>query len=71
MNWGATLDIAAMQTVAQYFLGSHDLRNVCKLDPAKQIDNFSRNILKASIEVLPVVTTSKTYYFNPKGPAFL
>lgn len=76
-NSGGTLDIVAMQTAAQYFLGSHDFRNFCKLDPGKQIDNFSRDILESSIEVLPGVgdgdtaTTATTYYFNLKGTAFL
>ncbi|KAI5840627.1 pseudouridine synthase [Tricharina praecox] len=74
-NPGGALDIAAMQTAAQYFLGSRDFRNFCKLDPAKQIDNFSRDILEASIEELPSssgdVTSAKTYYFNLKGTAFL
>jgi tRNA pseudouridine38/39 synthase len=71
-NESATLDIDAMNTAASYFLGSHDFRNFCKLDPAKQIDNFSREILHASIERLPGdSTTAAAYYFDLKGTAFL
>jgi tRNA pseudouridine38/39 synthase len=72
-NENATLDIEAMNTAASYFLGRHDFRNFCKLDPAKQIDNFEREILRSSIERLPgnESSTTATYYFDLKGTAFL
>lgn len=71
-NESSTLDIDAMNKAASYFLGHHDFRNFCKLDPAKQIDNFTREILHASIERLPGDSpTAATYYFDLKGTAFL
>lgn len=45
-----TLDIDAMREGAKYLLGSHDFRNMCKIDPSKQIDEFIRNIRSATIE---------------------
>ena len=43
------LDTFSMQKAATYFLGEHDFRNFCKLDVQKQIQNFTRRILKADI----------------------
>ncbi|PHH71309.1 hypothetical protein CDD82_6593 [Ophiocordyceps australis] len=43
------LDIEAMRDAAKRFQGEHDFRNFCKLDPAKQITNFSRRIFEADI----------------------
>ncbi|KAK7556072.1 pseudouridylate synthase-like protein 3 [Phyllosticta citricarpa] len=44
------LDIEAMREAASYLEGSHDFRNLCKVDPSKQITNFTRRIFHASIE---------------------
>ena len=44
-----SLDISRMQDAASRLLGEHDFRNLCKLDPSKQITNFRRTILQASI----------------------
>ena len=44
------LDIEAMREGAKKFVGLHDFRNFCKLDPSKQIDNFQRRIFHADIE---------------------
>ncbi|KMQ48162.1 tRNA pseudouridine synthase [Trichophyton rubrum] len=46
------LDIEAMRKAAQYFVGSHDFRNFCKVDTSKQITNFVRRILRADIELV-------------------
>ncbi|KAJ2452951.1 pseudouridine synthase deg1 [Coemansia sp. RSA 2424] len=43
------LDIGLMQEAARKYLGVHDFRNFCKLDPAKQISNFERNVLDIAI----------------------
>ncbi|KAJ2063261.1 pseudouridine synthase deg1 [Coemansia sp. S146] len=43
------LDIGAMKEAAQKYLGVHDFRNFCRLDPAKQISNFERNVLDIAI----------------------
>lgn len=44
------LDIDAMREAAHKFIGLHDFRNFCKLDPSKQIDNFERRIFHSDIE---------------------
>ncbi|KAB8349516.1 hypothetical protein FH972_023542 [Carpinus fangiana] len=58
-NTGATerdgwLDIDAMRDAASRYLGTHDFRNLSKLDPARQINNFERHIRRADIvEITP------------------
>ena len=48
------LDIERMREAAAKFVGLHDFRNFCKVDPSKQINNFNRRIFQATIEeVLP------------------
>lgn len=47
------LDIEAMRDAAKRYEGSHDFRNLCKVDPSKQITNFERRIFHASIEEWP------------------
>lgn len=44
------LDIDAMREAAHKFIGLHDFRNFCKVDPSKQIANFERRIFHADIE---------------------
>jgi len=44
------LDIEAMREAASYFVGEHDFRNFCKIDPSKQITNFKRRMFRAEIE---------------------
>ncbi|PIA13772.1 tRNA pseudouridine synthase [Coemansia reversa NRRL 1564] len=46
------LNIEVMQMAARRFLGTHDFRNFCRLDPAKQITNFERSIKE--IAIVPV-----------------
>ncbi|KAF9507994.1 hypothetical protein BS47DRAFT_1488554 [Hydnum rufescens UP504] len=43
-------DIAAMRDAAARLVGEHDFRNMCKLDATKQITNYRRTILNATIE---------------------
>ncbi|EIW76684.1 pseudouridine synthase, partial [Coniophora puteana RWD-64-598 SS2] len=64
------LDISLMQQAADYLVGEHDFRNMCKLDPSKQITNFKRRILKAQIEAVGQ-ENSNMYVFNLVGSAFL
>ncbi|RUS20895.1 pseudouridine synthase [Endogone sp. FLAS-F59071] len=47
-----TLDISLMRQAAAYFLGSHNFRNFCKLDPSKNITNYERTI--AQLDIHPV-----------------
>ncbi|PNP59390.1 hypothetical protein THARTR1_00880 [Trichoderma harzianum] len=43
------LDIAAMRDAAKRYEGEHDFRNLCKIDPAKQITNFKRRMFESDI----------------------
>ena len=67
------LDLGAMQDAAKRYEGEHDFRNVCKIDPAKQISNFKRIIFEASIEEVKDVASALPYLnrpeFAPSGTA--
>ena len=68
------LDISRMQDAALRLLGEHDFRNLCKMDASKQITNFRRTILQASIS--PARLEGKAdldgvWVFDLKGTAFL
>ncbi|KAJ3991520.1 pseudouridine synthase [Lentinula boryana] len=68
------LDISKMRDAASRLLGLHDFRNMCKLDPAKQITIFDRKILRADIDPVDPSTsaaTSSMYVLNLIGTAFL
>lgn len=43
------LNIEAMKEAAARLLGEHDFRNLCKIDPSKQLTTFRRKILQADI----------------------
>ncbi|EAU87740.1 pseudouridine synthase [Coprinopsis cinerea okayama7 len=61
------LDIVRMQEAAGRLIGEHDFRNLCKLDPAKQITSFKRKVMSAHIERL----NDNLHVFNLTGSAFL
>lgn len=61
------LDITKMQNAASRMIGDHDFRNLCKLDPQKQITSFRRTVFNTSIDPLD----DKIYVFNLIGSAFL
>lgn len=72
------LDIEAMSEAAKKYEGLHDFRNLCKVDPSKQISKFERRIFHAGIhEVDPShsvesqTLSPKLYYFEVRGSAFL
>lgn len=46
----ATLNIEAMREAASYLVGSHDFRNMCKIDGSKQLTEFTRSISSATVE---------------------
>jgi tRNA pseudouridine38/39 synthase len=62
-----------MQSAANRLVGEHDFRNLCKLDPGKQITNFHRSVIRAQIS--PVSPESDgdnpVYVFDLVGSAFL
>ncbi|XP_048184666.1 tRNA pseudouridine(38/39) synthase isoform X2 [Corvus hawaiiensis] len=45
----AQLDVALMDTAAQRYVGTHDFRNLCKMDVANGVLNFQRTILNARV----------------------
>jgi tRNA pseudouridine38/39 synthase len=61
------LDIGRMQDSADRLVGEHDFRNLCKLDPARQITTFRRRILHAGISP----AGDGMYVFDLMGTAFL
>lgn len=59
------LDIDAMREAAHKFIGLHDFRNFCKVDPSKQIENFERRIFHADIEKVDNRQGPVGYIGNP------
>ncbi|NXY81778.1 PUS3 synthase, partial [Alcedo cyanopectus] len=45
----ANLDVELMNSAAQRYVGSHDFRNLCKMDVANGVINFQRTILSATV----------------------
>ncbi|QRV89334.1 tRNA pseudouridine synthase [Ceratobasidium sp. AG-Ba] len=76
-----------MRDAAQRLVGEHDFRNFCKLDPSKQIENYSRRVVAAWIERVErdwptpgqrqeeeqtrEEPEDEMYVFNLRGTAFL
>ncbi|KAJ9643634.1 pseudouridine synthase deg1 [Coniosporium tulheliwenetii] len=67
------LDIDRMRTAAKLLEGLHDFRNLCKVDPTKQLTNFQRRIFHADIEDIgtPPLPSSLLFAFTLHGSAFL
>lgn len=72
------LDVAAMREGAARLVGEHDFRNLCKLDPSKQLTSFRRRILRADISPLPFHNNNndagndaRMHVFDLVGTAFL
>ena len=55
------LDIEAMKKAAKLYEGLHDFRNFCKMDPAKQISNYSRRIFRSEIEEVDFLSEPAAY----------
>ena len=67
-----------MREAAARLVGEHDFRNLCKLDPAKQITSFRRKILRADISPASVLANADAVSDRPHmcvldlvGTAFL
>jgi tRNA pseudouridine38/39 synthase len=41
-----------MNTAVQHVVGSHDFRNLCKMDVANGVVKYDRRIMSASVRVL-------------------
>ncbi|KAJ6507390.1 pseudouridine synthase [Mycena vitilis] len=64
------LDLRLMTEAAFLLVGSHDFRNYCKLDPAKQLTTHRRRIVSADIS--PVAgSASGMHVLDLTGSAFL
>lgn len=48
----ADLDILTMNFAAQKYVGTHDFRNLCKMDVANGVINFQRTILSAQVQLV-------------------
>ncbi|CAH7672271.1 pseudouridine synthase [Phakopsora pachyrhizi] len=61
------LNVKKMREASQSLVGEHDFRNLCKLDPSKQIQNFNRTIISASISPVinrPILATERNSSFK-------
>lgn len=75
------LNLTAMRDAAARLVGEHDFRNLCKIDPSKQITSFRRKILRADISSTSVLVNDDTVgvgedpghmcVFDLMGTAFL
>ncbi|XP_078508801.1 tRNA pseudouridine(38/39) synthase isoform X2 [Lissotriton helveticus] len=68
----ADLDVVLMNDSAQRYVGTHDFRNLCKMDVANGVMNFQRTILSA--KVVPVAGEGgpfQLHKFEVTGQAFL
>ncbi|KAJ2484900.1 pseudouridine synthase deg1 [Coemansia sp. RSA 2320] len=74
------LDIGAMKEAAKRYVGTHDFRNFCRLDAAKQICNFERQVLDIAINPVPpqvpfvgdgLNAEGKWWQLELRGTAFL
>ncbi|CAI9609852.1 unnamed protein product [Staurois parvus] len=71
----AELDVEAMDRAARMLEGTHDFRNLCKMDVANGVMNFIRTVLSARVEPVPDVPGEdgpfQLYHLQIKGLAFL
>nr|XP_023012293.1 tRNA pseudouridine(38/39) synthase [Leptinotarsa decemlineata] len=69
-----SLDIERMKVASEKLLGVHDFRNLCKMDVGNGVTEFTRNILKISIEKRSkddLENDYTIYVINIKAKAFL
>ncbi|XP_058836087.1 tRNA pseudouridine(38/39) synthase [Topomyia yanbarensis] len=68
------LNVDAMQKGCRYLVGSHDFRNLCKMDVGNGVVTFTRNVLHAFIKESGKDGEEAGYdmlYFELRGNAFL
>ncbi|XP_047465844.1 tRNA pseudouridine(38/39) synthase [Mugil cephalus] len=71
-----SLDVTLMADAAKRYEGTHDFRNLCKMDVGNGVLQFERTILSASVEPVQPQHDSSTnqhdlFIFEIKGLAFL
>lgn len=73
----ADLDVALMNAAAQKYVGTHDFRNLCKMDVANGVTNFQRTILTVQVQLVDrgretgLQDPFQLYQFEVTGQAFL
>ncbi|XP_032625903.1 tRNA pseudouridine(38/39) synthase [Chelonoidis abingdonii] len=73
----ADLDVTLMNAAAQKYVGTHDFRNLCKMDVANGVTNFQRTILTAQVQLVDrrgetgLQDPFQLYQFEVTGQAFL
>lgn len=70
------LDVDLMSEAAKKYEGTHDFRNLCKMDVGNGVLQFERTILSASVKPAASQSTNSTdpyqlFIFEVKGLAFL
>ncbi|KPP56802.1 tRNA pseudouridine(38/39) synthase-like [Scleropages formosus] len=70
------LDVELMTEAAKRYEGTHDFRNLCKMDVGNGVLQFQRTILSASIQAAQLQKTASSdsydlFFFEVKGLAFL
>lgn len=71
VDWrGLELDVEAMQDAASRLVGEHDFRNMCKVDPPKQLPAHMRTVNSATIDRVEGEGPDM-YVLNLRGGAFL
>ncbi|XP_046889015.1 tRNA pseudouridine(38/39) synthase [Hypomesus transpacificus] len=70
------LNVSLMSEAAKRYEGTHDFRNICKMDVGNGVLQFQRTILSATIQPVCPHSVSSTgshdlYVFEVKGLAFL
>lgn len=67
---GLQLDVSLMRDAAARVIGEHDYRNLCKVDPPKQLPHHLRTVTSATIDKVEG-EGSDLYVLNLRGGAFL
>ncbi|XP_063791568.1 tRNA pseudouridine(38/39) synthase [Pseudophryne corroboree] len=71
----AQLDVEAMDRAARLLEGTHDFRNLCKMDVANGVVTFVRTVLSAKVEPVPELPEGggafQLYHLQITGLAFL
>ncbi|XP_041035944.1 tRNA pseudouridine(38/39) synthase [Carcharodon carcharias] len=64
---GRGLDLALMDAAARRFEGTHDFRNLCKMDVANGVVNFRRTVLLARVGRVPGESEEEQGVSSPYG----
>ncbi|SCV70682.1 BQ2448_3444 [Microbotryum intermedium] len=71
IDWkGLELDVEAMRDAASRLVGEHDFRNLCRVDPPKQLASHVRKVVSATIDQVHG-EGEDMFVLNLRGSAFL